>query len=613
VPLSPRVAAFGVVFPVAIIVGFAIAAAVGRLRFSDTPGDALAADISKRFAELDIKPSTADFTYKKGLALRTAVRGGDFVIANEITNDVVSHSQIENWRYHPFENFIAAAFATIDPALEPRLTEWIAKEPVNATPLLLRAQYYYTAGWAKRGHNFAQKTDRARMGGFVGLMAKALADINAAIRLDDHNPYSFYLRLRILEGDGLSKEFASTVEDAVGKYPTYYPLYEIALSTLQPRWGGNIPAMYAFVDKYAEGAPEFSPRKLLYLRLYQLLLSTSSVSCTALGRDRDKTADCIRAVMQTAVQPRLEQQVLTALQLYDHTDHYQFGIAVKPIVDDMLHTTAGETYAGAALQLAASSMHSDTQLKEDKPESQNNYVVDELVAESWHEKGFYQNEVSKYQEALSDARGATFPSEEEKDLAIAFIYEELSEAAGREHQYVDEIAFEQAAVTLGVTWDEHYVCYGYYQLKRYAEAATACTAAIDSTGNPNARYWRGRAYQQAGMLDEALRDLADVADAETQFAASAAIEASMIYFKRNDNQGALNLLNKYTFLYDPNRTTKADVAVSYNNRCYAHMQLEELPQALDDCTESLKYGSIPDAFRKQQELVKRLGAQGKGL
>jgi hypothetical protein len=37
------------------------------------------------------------------------------------------------------------------------------------------------------------------------------------------------------------------------------------------------------------------------------------------------------------------------------------------------------------------------------------------------------------------------------------------------------------------------------------------------------------------------------------------------------------------------------------------MELGELKKALDDCTQSLRYGSLPDAYRKQQELVKRLG------
>lgn len=49
------------------------------------------------------------------------------------------------------------------------------------------------------------------------------------------------------------------------------------------------------------------------------------------------------------------------------------------------------------------------------------------------------------------------------------------------------------------------------------------------------------------------------------------------------------------------------MAVAYNNRCYAYMELGELEKALADCTQSLRYGSIPDAFRKQQELVAQLG------
>jgi hypothetical protein len=50
-----------------------------------------------------------------------------------------------------------------------------------------------------------------------------------------------------------------------------------------------------------------------------------------------------------------------------------------------------------------------------------------------------------------------------------------------------------------------------------------------------------------------------------------------------------------------------DLAVSYNNRCYAEMKLGELKKALDDCTTSLKYDRIPDAFQKQQELLNLLG------
>jgi hypothetical protein len=36
------------------------------------------------------------------------------------------------------------------------------------------------------------------------------------------------------------------------------------------------------------------------------------------------------------------------------------------------------------------------------------------------------------------------------------------------------------------------------------------------------------------------------------------------------------------------------------------MELGDLTKALDDCNASLRYGSIPDAFKKKEELVARL-------
>jgi hypothetical protein len=104
-----------------------------------------------------------------------------------------------------------------------------------------------------------------------------------------------------------------------------------------------------------------------------------------------------------------------------------------------------------------------------------------------------------------------------------------------------------------------------------------------------------------------------VAESENDFRNSTAIDLSMIYFDRKDNRSALDVLNRYTYLYDPDTDTKDNIAVSHNNRCYAYMQLGELKKALADCTASLKYGSLPDAIRKEQELMKRLKAGETGL
>ncbi|ANM11763.1 MULTISPECIES: hypothetical protein [unclassified Rhizobium] len=83
----------------------------------------------------------------------------------------------------------------------------------------------------------------------------------------------------------------------------------------------------------------------------------------------------------------------------------------------------------------------------------------------------------------------------------------------------------------------------------------------------------------------------------------------MLYFGQNDNNAALNVLNKYDYLYDLKAAGKDDVAVAFNNRCYAYMELGDYKKALDDCTNSLANGNIPDAYKKQQELLKLIASR----
>jgi tetratricopeptide (TPR) repeat protein len=597
----------------ALIVALSLLALAARafLPHHSRPSE-LDSQIEARLAELGVQPTTAtaERTADKALGVRRALAAGDFATANRITADVLAHSRMESWRYYPFEDFLLYVFNGPTPQFGRRLDEWVTKDYGSALPYLLRARYLSDTGSAIRGTGFAAKVEAGRMTAFGADLAMALGDVNTAIRLEPYNPYSYYLRLRILRGYGMSQAFMAALGEAITRQPTYYPLYEITLDTLQPRWGGSIDAMYNFVDKFAGTGPQYSPLRLLYLSLYRHLLGTASLECGQEGGNSDRTVQCIAAYMQKAVRPGLEQNALAALQLYDHTDKYEFGIAIQDIISGMLATSGGDSYSGTMLQLAATSMHSDTQLAEDKP-GHNDYIVDELAAQSWYDKGYYDNEVTKYREALSDARATEFPKEEERNVALAAIYEHLSEAASQQHHYAEEIAYEKAALLLGVKWDEHYICHGYYELGKFDEAVQSCSDAIAGTDNAYARYWRGEAYNHSGRFEQALADLTSVADSDNYFAPYAAVDMSMIYFNRKDNRHALDVLNKYTFLYDPDRTERSQVAVAYNNRCYAYMKLGFLKKALGDCTQSLKYGSIPDAFRKEQELIKSLGAAGR--
>lgn len=568
-----------------------------------------ATEINDKVSALIVSPRTIELTSEKAIRARDAIRQGNYSTADRITASVLANSRIENWRFYPFPDFVGNLMDLNDPAFEAKLDSWVARNRDDATPLLVRAKYYHDIGWLKRGHKFSGETPAASMEEFRDWMNRALTDVEGAILLDQSNPYSFLLQLTILRGGGVSDEVVSAFKTAISKHPGYYSLYEMMLNMLQPKWGGDISAMYGFVEEYAGQADENSPLKLLYVTLYRDLLETASAPCGNFGSDTEKQTQCAVSSMQATVTRDLEHKVVRALQLYDRTDKYQFGIALQTTLSSMFTMGGGEYYAGALLELAANSMHSNTQLKQEKP-GNNNYVIDRMVATSWDAKGFHDNALQKYREAIRDIEATRFPSEEEKLLAVADLYQRMARIYEKLHQHPNMIAYEEAAVALGnKTEDQHYICYGYYQLKEYDNAVRTCAKAIGATGSLPAYYWRGAAHRDKGGADLALQDFAVVADSRNDFRSTAAIDMSMIYFGRNDNKSALDVLNRYSYLYDPEAISRQNVAVSYNNRCYAYMQLGDLEEALTDCTASLKYGTIPDAFRKQQELVKRLSSK----
>ena len=591
---------------VAIVAALALVASTSLFVQPSSAND-VASEVAIRLNELNVRPAAVAPVIDDALQVRRSIVAGDFAAVNRIADGVLGSSQMQGWQFYPFDNFLAYVMESAPSEFASRLDEWVAKDVTDATPLLLRAQHSYDLGWAARGRGFADTVSARGQEQFTDYLNSALADINAALAISEANPFGFYLRLRILQSGGPSVEFFRAFADAIAKYPDYYPLYEIALATLQPRWGGTIPAMTGFVEDFAGDAPPSSPLKLLHLSLYRHLLSTAAVSCEAYGVDDDERPVCISQLMQDMGAEGLEPEVLDALALYDHTDKYQFGLAIKPIISDMLTTPGGDSYAGAVLELAARSMHSDTRLAQERP-GQNDYIIDELVALSWEQKGFRANAEAKYREALAAAQNAAFPSEDEGNLAQAAIYQALSDDADDHEDYLNYIVFAKAAFLLGVPWRGDRICRGYYLLEDDQSAIASCTEALAATDNARALYWRGAAYSRSGQADEALADLKKVADdPHGQFKRSAAIDMSMIYFGRSDLEGALAVLNTYTFLYDPDLAAASQMAVAYNNRCYAYMELGELEKALADCTQSLRYGSIPDAFRKQQELVAQLG------
>jgi tetratricopeptide (TPR) repeat protein len=611
-----------------ILLGLSPTVGFSQFQLSDLNGETarsepdaarLRAEIADKLAKLNIPTHPAETPSVKAGQARKAIEQGDFAAARQVIAAVSTSSKLQPWRFYPFEPFIVDVPDVRAATFGNKMDDWVAHAAGDPIPLLVRAQYYYNAGWARRGPYFASVTSSDNLDAFTDYMTRALKDIDATIKLDHTNPYSYRLKLAIMSDMGRS-DAKTWFTAAIAAYPDYFTLYFSMLSYLTPKWGGSAETMYGFVDYYAGRAPEHSPLKMLYLALYDDLLEDAWNTCSSAGnRDSEILAPCIATHMKRTITPQLDEQVRKALQFYDHYDHQEYNVILRTLLGEILQRKGGETFADAMLQQAATATQSRTEMAGTE-QSHNDYVIDELAAVTWNHQLLLDNSIEKMKEALRDLEAITFADPGERAGELAYIYNQLAmysdlkskylsrlrQRANLDDTYVDMIVYETAAAALSKSArNEHLACYGYAQLRLYEDTIRSCSEVLANDDNVPAHFWRGIAYRSTKQLPEALRDLGMVADAnDHELSATAAIQMSYIYVELKDFKSLLDVIDGHRFLFDP-----MWAGFAYETRCRAHMELGDLQKALDDCTAALQIVSSPQAQRLQQELIERLGKQ----
>jgi tetratricopeptide (TPR) repeat protein len=573
----------------------------------------LAAMVAQERAKLDAKPKTVVVPSDQSYDALIAIRRGDYVTANRIATEVLAQSHLQRWRFYPFDEFMySITRGGNDPVLLDHLRAWIRREPKSVVAYLIRAEYYKQAAWIARAGELPKNVPPHLWDLFTEDLQLATADVQMSISLNPRIPWSYFLLMDAVSGNGNTRALEAAFQGGIKAFPSYYELYRMRLYFLTPKWGGSVKGMYAFVDQYAGGAPDTSPLKLLYLHQYAYLLDAAAYDCHDLKGDNWQ--QCFDGEINGTDSPDLVDGTAKALNLYKVGDPVEFSAALWPLLGMIAGPAGSSPRIPALLQKAASIMGSDNRLMHEP--GHNSYVLDDVTARVWARMGNTANAEKKYFEALDDIEHTTFSDDLQKVAARAWIYDDLARFAEDNHDYVNTIAYQAAANAVGGNNHSDYPyrpCFAYFKLKHYAEAVSECTRQIEGNGNYlESHYWRARAYEELGQLDAAMADFGPIADsANNWFRDGAAIEMSVILGSRkNDVAAELALLNRYPYLFDPDLQRPGDVAVAFNNRCHAYMKLGLLKQALDDCNASLKYDHIPDAIQKQQELMRQLAIKG---
>jgi tetratricopeptide (TPR) repeat protein len=573
------------------------------------PPDSIALQVAEETATLHIVAKSIETTNDKALAVAQALRHGDYTTASTITQDIAKHSRLQAFGFAPFNRFIGALSDADDPDYLTGLNQWVDHEPRSALAHLLRSEYEYKAAWSARGEDFANKVVPEHWKTFREEMERALNDVKLAIKLDPNIPWAYYQWLHVAAGGGDAAYMDEVFRTGIGHFPTYYSLYETRLRFLQPKWFGSNEAMYDFVTQYAGKAPANSPLKLLYLQLSANLLNAAWVSCQELKHEA--LNECMGRYMGQAVTGTLTDGIHQAFTLYKHIDPIQFNSAIWPILGSLESTRGESTAINSILTVAAEAMGSDNVLIHDA--GHNNYVLDDITARIWTHLDNPANVDQKFREALDDVERTTFPSEEDKITARATIFDHMANAARNQLQWVRVIAYHDAANAVGGInhgGTPFYKCFAYYKLNRFQPALDECTRLLDSHKDIwLARYYRARSYEGLKLYDAAIADFAPLAEnwSDYYLRTGAALELDHVMALKGDFQGALAVLLKYPFLFDENLQPPEDLAIAYNNRCFGYMKTGQPEKALEDCTKSLRYGKLPDALQKQQQLLKQLG------
>jgi tetratricopeptide (TPR) repeat protein len=572
---------------------------------NQTVESGLSARLDKETATLIGKPRNFKLINEQARDVRALILHGDFDNATTAINAILQNSKMQFWRFYPFRTFMEDLVVVNQSQFESALNQWVNRDKNSALPHLIRAKYNRETAWKIRGEKVISKTKEKDFLTFKEKLNQAETDITAAIKFDENNPYSWLLWIDILYGHGSTPEMEQVFKQAIKKYPNYYSLYVKRLASLAPKWGGSIGEMYKFVDTYAGKASNNSPFKLLYLELYRGIIDSAYMTCDDSNTELQK--ECVNETISKLTTEELVKSVQEALSLHKVTDKYQFSLAIEPILDEIIWKPGAETASGSILQLIADNLGSNSELSA-ADTSKNNFVIDKLTGSVWRRFNHNENAEKLLMRSLSDIDHTDFPNEEEKSIAKAALYDILRYNSNEVQNYEKVIVYQKTAEALGGAprGDGHMKCFAYFRLKLYDKAVQDCSEQINIDQNVENFYWRAMAYKALNQTDEAINDLLIVANSEHEFNDDSVIDISVIYAHRKDYQSLLKILNDYPFLFDEEHQDKNILSISYNNRCFAKMKLGHLQEALDDCTSSLKFGNLPDAFKKQQELVKLL-------
>jgi Zn-dependent protease with chaperone function/TPR repeat protein len=139
------------------------------------------------------------------------------------------------------------SFGKVPRSGEPVLNEWVAKHPTSYSALVARATYYHAQGLDARGGRFMKDTPAENVETMRFYMEKARRDLGKSLKLTQKPYLSRTMLMVIARTSGSRRSVRPQYLEAVKLAPQSVELRLAYMTSLEPRWGGSLAEMEAFV------------------------------------------------------------------------------------------------------------------------------------------------------------------------------------------------------------------------------------------------------------------------------------------------------------------------------------------------------------------------------
>lgn len=140
-------------------------------------------------------------------------------------------------------------FYPTDAALEPKYDAWVGQFPRSYVAHLARGIYLKRVGAARRGDAFIDGTSIAQLIGMSLAYRRAAADFHASASLDAKPILTYMHAMDISRQYGHAVENRQLLDLSVRVDPMNFIVRQKYMLSLEPRWGGSMPQMRAFLEE----------------------------------------------------------------------------------------------------------------------------------------------------------------------------------------------------------------------------------------------------------------------------------------------------------------------------------------------------------------------------